>query len=133
VTPFEEALSLLGDRWTLALVDALRGQGLRFQQLQEALPGIATNILTARLRRLEEGGLLLRRAYSQRPPRAEYRLTPDGEEAADLVKTLRHWSARTRGGQGTVTHTACGTAAEPVWWCPTCDLKVDPQEPPVWV
>jgi len=33
VTPFEEALSLLGDRWTLALVDALRGQGLRFQQL----------------------------------------------------------------------------------------------------
>lgn len=133
MSPFEETLALLGDRWTLSLVDALAGSVLRFQEIQSAVPGIASNILSARLRRLEEGGLLARHTYMERPPRVEYRLTPAGEEAAALVHAARHWGARNLGGPGVVTHAVCGTTAEVVWWCPTCEARIEPDEPLAWV
>jgi hypothetical protein len=89
-----------------------------------ALPGIATNVLSQRLKRLEADGLLLSTAYSTRPPRFSYELTQAGRELAGVLTLLAHWGAVAGGGEG-VRHSACGTALEARWWCPTCDHAVD--------
>ena len=70
--PVARSLDLLGDRWTLLVIrDLLRGRR-RFQELIDSLPGIAPNVLSDRLKLLEESEIVTRRFYSKHPPRAEY-------------------------------------------------------------
>src|SRR5256885_6200805 len=78
VSPLSAALERVGDRWTLLLVEALLDGPRRFGDLQEALPGIAPNILSQRLRHLERETLLVARPYSHRPPRFPSELTEAG-------------------------------------------------------
>ena len=63
------ALDAVGDRWTLLLVEALLAGPRRFGDLQDELPGIASNVLAERLRRLESEGVVLAQPYCERPPR----------------------------------------------------------------
>ena len=73
--PIAHSTGLVGDRWSILIVrELLFGQG-RFQDLQ-AQTGATSQMLAARLKRLEADGLVERHAYSQRPLRHEYRLTP---------------------------------------------------------
>jgi DNA-binding HxlR family transcriptional regulator len=123
-TALEWAAVRVGDRWTLLIVHALLGGPLRFGELAEALPGIATNVLSQRLKRLEADGLVMSSAYSARPPRFSYELTQAGRELAGVLAMLAQWGAVAGGGEG-VRHSACGTALEARWWCPTCDRPVD--------
>src|ERR687898_32905 len=76
------ALELVGERWTLLIVrDAFLGLR-RFDEFQDSL-GVARNVLAERLNRLVGEGILERNAYSERPPRFEYRLTEKGRDLAD--------------------------------------------------
>ena len=118
------AAARVGDRWTLLIVHALLSGPRRFGELGEALPGIATNVLSQRLKRLEGDGLVVSTAYSARPPRFSYELTLAGRELAGVLALLAHWGAVAGGGEG-VRHSACGTPLEARWWCPTCDHPVD--------
>src|SRR6201996_8681262 len=81
-SPLAEALARVGDRWTLQVVEALLPGPRPFNELLSLVPGIAANILSERLKRLERDGLLVSRPYSQRPPRADYQLTAEGAELA---------------------------------------------------
>jgi DNA-binding HxlR family transcriptional regulator len=84
------SLEILGERWTLLIVrDAFLGV-CRFDKFQESL-GIARNVLTDRLNRLVEEGILERVRYSQRPPRYEYVLTPKGRELDIALAGFRQW------------------------------------------
>src|SRR5690349_9195692 len=94
------AAERVGDRWTLLIVHALLSGPLRFGELAEAIPGIATNVLSQRLKRLEGDGLLLSTAYSTRPPRFSYELTQAGRELAGVLTLLAHWGAVAGGGEG---------------------------------
>jgi DNA-binding HxlR family transcriptional regulator len=123
-TPLAWAVSRVGDRWTLLIVHALLGGPLRFGELAEALPGIATNVLSQRLKRLEADRLVVSAAYSARPPRFSYELTQAGRELGGVLALLAQWGAVAGGGEG-VRHSACGTPLEARWWCPTCDHSVD--------
>jgi DNA-binding HxlR family transcriptional regulator len=129
-TPLAGALARVGDRWTLLVVDALLGGPARFGDLAAAVAGIAPNILSDRLRRLEADGLLVSVPYSERPPRREYRLTGAGAELAGALRLLAAWGARRGGGSGGPEHRACGTALEARWFCPTCDRAVSDEEGP---
>jgi DNA-binding HxlR family transcriptional regulator len=83
-------LEIVGERWTLLIVrDALRGLH-RFDQFQESL-GIARNVLTDRLNRLVEVGILERVLYSDKPERHEYHLTPKGQALSVPLAGLRQW------------------------------------------
>lgn len=114
------SLDLLGDRWTLLVVrDLLKGRG-RFQELLGSLAGIAPNILSDRLKLLEEHGLVTRRFYSDHPPRAEYVLTEKGRELGVVIGALASWGARHAGSPFTPVHAACGHPAEAVFRCPSC-------------
>jgi DNA-binding HxlR family transcriptional regulator len=136
----EAAAARVGDRWTLLLVAALLDGPRRFGELQAALPGVATNILTTRLRQLEADGLAVATPYQERPPRFAYRLTDDGAALGDTLRLLAQWGAehpRTGAADGPAGgedgaapwhHVACGTPVEARWWCRTCARVVDPDE-----
>ncbi len=84
------ALELVGERWTLLIVrDAFLGLR-RFDDFQRSL-GIARNVLAARLTRLVQEGVFERVAYSDHPPRHEYRLTPKGRDLQLALTALRQW------------------------------------------
>ena len=72
VTPLDRALTRVGDRWTLLVVEALLDGPRRFGELSAALPGIAPNILAARLRKLEKERLVVGTPYTTRPLRHQY-------------------------------------------------------------
>ena len=120
-----EALDRVGDRWTLLLVEALLEGPRRFGDLQQAVPGIAPNVLTRRLRHLEREALAVARPYSRRPPRFTYELTESGAELAGALRLLADWGARQSEHVELLRHEACGTALEARWWCPSCELVVD--------
>ena len=83
-------LEIVGERWTLLIIrDVFLGLR-RFDQLQESL-GVARNVLTDRLNRLVEDGVLERVQYSERPLRFEYRLTKKGRELNLALTALRQW------------------------------------------
>jgi DNA-binding HxlR family transcriptional regulator len=119
----EAALDRVGDRWSLLIVDALLDGPRRFGELRDRLPGIAPNILTDRLRRLERERILVSAPYSTRPPRMEYTLTGDGRDLASTLRLLADWGRRRTGGEP-LRHGRCGTAIEARWFCPTCATAV---------
>ena len=123
-SPLSEALAAVGDRWTLLVVEALLDGARRFGELEEAVEGIAPNILTQRLRRLEQEGLAVAHPYSERPRRFVYELTEGGRELAGALRLLAQWGARHSDAEP-VRHAACGTALEARWYCPTCEQAVD--------
>src|ERR687887_128916 len=83
-------LELVGERWSLLLIrDALLGVR-RFEQFQRSL-GVARNVLSDRLGRLVEAGILERVPYQERPERHEYRLTAMGRELAVPLLALLNW------------------------------------------
>ena len=123
-TPLAAALDSVGDRWTLLVVEALLDGPLRYGDLQERLEGIASNVLSQRLRRLEGDGLVVAHAYSERPPRYVYELSAGGRDLAGALRLLADWGARHREGTESPRHATCGTALEARWWCPTCERAV---------
>jgi DNA-binding HxlR family transcriptional regulator len=124
VSALEAALARVGDRWSLLVVEALLEAPRRFNELTDMLNGIAPNILTDRLRRLERERIVTATPYQQRPPRMSYALTADGRELASVLRLLADWGAR-RGGGEPIQHELCGTALETRWWCPTCSVAVE--------
>src|SRR5687767_15873668 len=106
-SPLGEALAAVGDRWTLLVVEALLDGPRRFGELEAAVEGIAPNILTQRLRRLERDGLAVAHPYSERPRRFVYELTESGRELAGALRLLAHWGARHSEAEP-VRHSACG-------------------------
>src|SRR5918996_674412 len=104
----DEALDAVGDRWTLLLIAALLDGPARYGDLQDALPSIAPNVLSARLKALEARGLVVARAYSERPPRSVYELTEPARELAGALRLLAGWGARHSGAEAP-RHDVCGT------------------------
>jgi DNA-binding HxlR family transcriptional regulator len=97
--PVARALDIVGERWTLLIVRDLLFGTLRFQDFQERLPGIAPNMLSARLKKLEAHGLVRREFYSDYPPRAAYTLTDQGRELGVVVLALGRWGMRNIDGK----------------------------------
>jgi DNA-binding HxlR family transcriptional regulator len=127
-SPLAEALSAVGDRWTLLIVAALLDHPRRFGDLQRELPAIAPNVLSGRLRQLEEQGLVVAEPYSQRPLRYVYELTEAGRGLAGPVRLLADWGARHVGGAEPPVHAECGSPLEATWYCATCQRPVADDE-----
>jgi DNA-binding HxlR family transcriptional regulator len=127
-SPLAAALERVGDRWSLLLVEALLPGPRRFGELEEAVSGIAPNILADRLRRLETERIVSATPYSERPPRFAYALTDEGAELAGALRLLADWGSRVSRESEPLRHAACGTPVEARWYCPTCDRPVEGQE-----
>src|SRR5204862_4801883 len=106
--PIALSLEVIGERWTLLLVrDLLREGPRRFQDFLAAQPGLAPTVLSARLKVMEEHGLVTRRSYSSHPPRDEYLLTDKGRELFPVVTALRRWGSRHYLTGVALVHTEC--------------------------
>ncbi len=121
-------LDVIGDRWTfLVLRDLFRGVR-RFSDLVDDL-GIAKNLLSDRLKRLVEHGIVEKVPYQDRPVRHEYRLTAKGADLSPALIALMRWGDEwySEGEPPVVlVHEACGTPLEQHVRCPHCDELVTP-------
>jgi DNA-binding HxlR family transcriptional regulator len=117
------ALEVLGDRWTLLVIrDAFLGFR-RFDDFQRDL-GIARNVLSDRLQRLVDEGLLVRHRYQERPERFEYRLSDKGIDLWPTIMTLMKWGDRyyapPGGAPRVVRHRECGGELTAQLTCDRC-------------
>jgi DNA-binding HxlR family transcriptional regulator len=122
VEALDQALSAVGDRWTLLVIAALLDGPRRFGDLQEAVPKIASNVLAQRLRALQEEGLVAAEPYSSRPARYTYELSQGASELAGALRLMADWAGRHRVDVEPMRHSVCGTALEAAWYCPACDV-----------
>ena len=89
--PITNALDILGDKWTLLVIRDLVLGKRRYQEFLSSPENIASNILAGRLKKLEDAGLIARRAYQQTPFRYEYVLTQKGEDLRPVLKAIILW------------------------------------------
>jgi DNA-binding HxlR family transcriptional regulator len=127
-SPLAAAVARVGDRWSLLLVEALLTGPRRFNEILDAVEGIAPNILSQRLKHLEQEAIVISRAYSKRPPRFTYELSARGRELAGALRLLAHWAAGRVEGADPPRHRACGTPLEARWFCPTCARAIADEE-----
>jgi DNA-binding HxlR family transcriptional regulator/putative sterol carrier protein len=91
------ALELVGERWALLVVRDLILSPKRFTDLRRGLPRIPSNVLSARLKELEEAGIVRRRLLPRPQTGVVYELTEFGQELEEVVLRLGLWGARTLG------------------------------------
>jgi DNA-binding HxlR family transcriptional regulator len=125
------ALEVLGDRWTLLVLrDAFR-RVRRFEDFQRSL-GVARNVLTDRLNRLVDEGIMRRVPYQERPVRFEYRLTEKGRELWPVMMTLMQWGDRhyteAAGPPVIVRHRDCGGEVTGHLSCSKCGAELGPYD-----
>lgn len=126
----QASLDVLGDRWTILILrDAFRGVR-RFDDFRKDLD-IARPVLTDRLKRLVEHGVLTRQLYCERPPRHEYRLTPKGMALSPTLVALMRWGDDWLSSEGpptVLTHDACGHPLDQQFVCWHCDETFTPHQ-----
>jgi DNA-binding HxlR family transcriptional regulator len=89
----DEAVALLGNRWPLLVLGALRRhKTLRYNELQRAVAGISQRMLTLTLKKLEENGFVKRTIFATVPPRVDYEITPLGQTFSEPVRALLEWT-----------------------------------------
>jgi DNA-binding HxlR family transcriptional regulator len=90
--PLARALDVVGERWTLVIVQELQKRSMRYGELDRRLPGIGTSALADRLRKLEAAGVVVRRAGTVGAG-VVYELTDRGRELEPALRALREWGA----------------------------------------
>jgi DNA-binding HxlR family transcriptional regulator len=120
------ALELIGDRWTVLIVRDVALGFRRFDEIQDRL-GVARNVLSDRLARLTEAGVLRKVRYQARPERHEYALTRMGRDLQVAIVALMHWGDRYLAPGAPprlVEHAGCGGEVVEQLMCRTCRQPV---------
>jgi DNA-binding HxlR family transcriptional regulator len=122
-----QCLEVVGEWWSLLIVrDAFLGVS-RFDEFQARL-GISRNILTERLNRLVEHGVLSRVPYQEHPPRSSYHLTEKGRDLWPVVNAMRQWGDQWAAPDGPplqIRHKVCGAIVEARPVCSHCGGPLD--------
>jgi DNA-binding HxlR family transcriptional regulator len=122
-----QCLEVVGEWWSMLIVrDAFFGVK-RFDEFRERL-GISRNILNQRLVRLVEAGVLSKEAYSEHPPRYDYRLTAKGRDLWPVLTAMRQWGDRHAAPQGPplqLRHRSCGQITDAVIVCSACGAPLE--------
>lgn len=125
-------MSVIGDRWTTLIIrDCFMGTR-RFDDFQKQL-GVTRHLLSNRLSRLVEHGVLVKVAYQQKPVRYEYRLTEKGVELYPIIMSMVRWGDKhmteQRDGVPTVyEHRRCGQMTTGILVCTECGEPLDPHD-----
>jgi DNA-binding HxlR family transcriptional regulator len=120
-------LGFVGERWTLLVIRDIFAGLRRFDEIQSDL-GVARNVLSDRLQRLVDEGVLERRPYSANPPRHEYFLTEKGIDLWPILITMMRWGDRhgdwPEGPPLTVVHKGCGGRMDDHFTCERCGKRM---------
>jgi DNA-binding HxlR family transcriptional regulator len=121
-----KTLEIVGERWTVLILREIFFGRRRFDEMAQNL-GIARNVLTQRLQRLQEEDIVTKVAYQQRPERFEYRLTDKGLDLWPVMVTLMQYGDRYYAPDGppvVLTHRDCGGAVDEHRICARCAEKL---------
>lgn len=117
-----KTLDIIGDRWTLLIIRELMKGRMKFNELKEALDGIAPNILSERLKTLEGEEMVSSNLYVKHPPRFDYELTDKGKELKHVLNALAIWGNRHfEKKYYDLVHDECGHEMEISYFCPSCN------------
>ncbi|MFC4737873.1 winged helix-turn-helix transcriptional regulator [Bacillus daqingensis] len=121
-----QTLNLVGDRWTmLVLHEVLVGRST-FNAMKQELTVISANVLSDRLKHLEELGLITSTIYSQHPPRYAYEPTESGRAFTTVFDAMLVWGRdHLDECYKKLVHTECRTEVEIGYYCPSCETRVD--------
>jgi len=89
--PVEFALDQIGGTWKMPILWRLQNRVMRYSELHRDIPHISQKMLTTQLRELEEDGFLQREVFPEVPSRVEYRLTPKGKRAIEVITLIRDY------------------------------------------
>lgn len=124
-----QTLNLIGDRWSLLILHRLLSGCGTYKELQESLEGIPSNLLSERLKTLENDGLLTGELYQEHPPRYRYTLTESGEDLSDIFNSLILWGERHLCTcSQRLVHGACGHGVEQLYYCPHCGKIIEAED-----
>jgi DNA-binding HxlR family transcriptional regulator len=132
VCPIARTLAVLGDRWTMLIIRELFLGTRRFDAFQ-AQTGMSSHLLSTRLKRLENDGVIERKLYQTRPRRYEYRLTTKGKDLHGIVLALRAWGLQWCGLDTAdepavkLVHTTCGAEVGSAPICRHCGEPLSPR------
>ncbi|MDG5788554.1 winged helix-turn-helix transcriptional regulator [Evansella sp. AB-P1] len=124
-----QTLNLVGDRWTLLVIHEILIGNTTFNEIKKNLDGISSNLLSDRLKLLEEVNLIESKIYSTHPPRNEYSLTESGRELEDVFNALILWGRNNlEKCYKKLIHTSCNHEIEMRYFCPSCNKHVPKEE-----
>jgi len=92
--PFTRAIGTIGNKWKPIIIDVIGTRTTRFGQLAAIIPIISRKVLTEQLKELEGDGLVERMAYSELPPRVEYKLTEKGLAFLPILEDIKQWNLK---------------------------------------
>jgi DNA-binding HxlR family transcriptional regulator len=122
-----QCLEVVGEWWSMLIIrDAFLGV-TRFEDFQGRL-GISRNILQQRLTRLVDHGVLVRRPYSEHPPRDDYKLSAKGRDLWPILTAMRQWGDKYAAPSGppvVLVHKSCGHETTAVFVCDQCGKRLD--------
>src|SRR3954466_3073811 len=124
-------LGLLGDEWTLLVVQQALMGATRYAEFKERLP-ISNSVLASRLQSLTRDGLLEKRPYQTSPPRSEYLITPQGRSLWPVLLSIWEWERRWVSAHAerlpNMRHIPCGADFAPVVTCRSCGDAVSEKD-----
>lgn len=124
-----QTLNIIGDRWTLLIVHEILIGNNTFNEIKKSLTGISSNLLSDRLKYLEEIELITSSLYSEHPPRYSYTLTESGRSLEDVFNVLLIWGKNNlKKCYKKMVHSSCQHEVEVAYYCPHCQRNVDELE-----
>lgn len=96
LTSIGDALYVIGGKWKLRVIIALREENKRFNEIQRTIEGISARVLSSELKELEMNGFVKRVVHTQTPVVVEYQLTPYADTLGDVLESLSNWGTMHR-------------------------------------
>ncbi|WP_276929792.1 winged helix-turn-helix transcriptional regulator [Herbinix luporum] len=124
-----QALNIIGDKWTLLIFRQLMLGYDTYSSIQERLEGIPSNLLSNRLKALEQDGLITAKLYQSHPPRYRYLLTESGRDLSDVFNSIILWGEKNlQKCHKKLTHSDCGHKIELTYYCPKCNKTINRED-----
>lgn len=102
---YEQAIEVLGKRWTGLIVRILLGGPRRFRDIRDRIPDLSDRVLSDRLQELEDAGIVERMVRTCKPVLIEYGLTEKGRDLEPVVSSIQDWAERWFSGLSAVADT----------------------------
>ena len=126
--PIARVMEIIGDRWTMLIIRDAFQRINRFQELEASL-GLSRHVLSERLQRLVDEGILEKRRYQERPERFEYHLTPKGLGLWKVLAQITLWGDDHYPAEGgrhrDIRHVGCGGTMDDRFHCTRCGEELD--------
>ncbi|WP_147804403.1 winged helix-turn-helix transcriptional regulator [Alkalicoccus halolimnae] len=124
-----QTLNLVGDRWTMLVLHEVLVGRETFNYMKQQLTGISANILSERLKHLEQLGLIESTLYSDHPPRHSYRPTESGQAFSKVFDSMLIWGRdHLDECYKKLVHTECQSEVAIDYYCACCEKRVSQEE-----